>query len=41
MRNDMRALVKARPEPGLWLSNEPVPEIGPDEILVQVAKTGI
>ncbi len=41
MRNDMQALVKARPEPGLWLRNEPVPEIGPDEILVKVAKTGI
>jgi threonine 3-dehydrogenase len=37
----MKALVKARAEPGLWLQNEPVPEIGPDEILVKVAKTGI
>jgi len=41
MRNDMRALVKAKPEPGLWLQHEPVPEIGPDEVLVKVAKTGI
>lgn len=41
MRNDMKALVKAKPEPGLSLQNEPVPEIGPDEILVKVAKTGI
>ncbi len=41
MRNDMKALVKAKAEPGLWLQNEPVPEIGPDEILVKVAKTGI
>ena len=39
--NEMRALVKARPEPGLWLQNEPVPEIGPDDVLVKVAKTGI
>jgi threonine 3-dehydrogenase len=37
----MKALVKARGEPGLWLQNEPVPEIGPDEVLVKVAKTGI
>jgi threonine 3-dehydrogenase len=41
MRNDMKALVKAKPEPGLWLKDEPVPEIAPDEILVKVAKTGI
>jgi threonine 3-dehydrogenase len=41
MRNDMQALVKAEPAPGLTLQNEPVPEIGPDEILVKVAKTGI
>ena len=41
MRNDMKALVKAKAEPGLALQNEPVPEIGPDEILVKVAKTGI
>ena len=41
MRNDMKALVKAKPEPGLTLQNEPLPEIGPDEILVKVAKTGI
>jgi len=41
MRNDMRALVKARAEPGLVLRNEPVPEIGADEVLVKVAKTGI
>ena len=37
----MRALVKAKPEPGLWLENESVPKIGPDEVLVKVAKTGI
>src|SRR5687768_9387777 len=41
MRNDMKALVKAKPEPGLWLRDEPVPEIGPDEVLVKIAKTGI
>ena len=41
MRNDMKALVKAKSEPGLVLQNEPVPEIGADEILVKVAKTGI
>jgi threonine 3-dehydrogenase len=37
----MRALVKQKPEPGLWLADEPVPEIGPDDVLVKVHKTGI
>jgi threonine 3-dehydrogenase len=37
----MRALVKAKPEPGLWLETESVPKIGADEVLVKVAKTGI
>src|SRR5271163_3042036 len=37
----MRALVKAKPEPGLWLEEQPAPEIGPDDVLVKVNKTGI
>lgn len=37
----MKALVKARPERGIWMQDRPVPEIGPDEVLVQVHKTGI
>ena len=37
----MKALVKAAPEEGLVLREEPVPEIGPDDILIKVAKTGI
>ncbi len=39
--NEMRALVKARPEPGLWMETRPVPEIGPDDVLIRVNKTGI
>src|SRR5687767_14775922 len=41
MPDEMRALVKAKPEPGLWLEHERVPKIGADEVLVKVAKTGI
>lgn len=41
MTNQMKALVKARPEPGLWLEHHPVPEIGPDDVLIRVNKTGI
>ncbi|ACM00549.1 L-threonine 3-dehydrogenase [Cereibacter sphaeroides] len=37
----MRALVKAKAEPGLWMAERPVPEIGPDEVLIRVRKTGI
>ena len=39
--NEMTALVKARPEPGLWMETRPVPEIGPDDVLIRVNKTGI
>ncbi|OCC04514.1 L-threonine 3-dehydrogenase [Labrys sp. WJW] len=38
----MKALVKSKPEPGLWFSdNEPMPELGPNDVLVKVRKTGI
>ena len=37
----MRALVKARAEPGIWMEDRPIPEIGPDDVLVKVKKTGI
>ncbi|AXQ93814.1 L-threonine 3-dehydrogenase [Cereibacter azotoformans] len=37
----MRALVKAKAEPGLWMEERPVPGIGPDEVLIRVKKTGI
>lgn len=37
----MRALVKAQASVGLVLRDEPKPELGPDDILIQVAKTGI
>src|SRR5271154_298641 len=37
----MKALVKEKPEPGLWLADQPIPQIGPDDVLVKVHKTGI
>jgi threonine 3-dehydrogenase len=37
----MRALVKAKSEPGIWMQDRPVPEIGPDDVLVKIHKTGI
>ncbi len=37
----MKALIKAKPEPGLWLEEALEPKIGPDDVLVKVHKTGI
>ena len=37
----MKALVKAKSEPGLWLDDVPKPELGPYDALVKVHKTGI
>ena len=37
----MRALVKARPEPGLWLQDVPEPNIGINDVLIRVHCTGI
>jgi threonine 3-dehydrogenase len=41
MQNGMKALVKAKPEEGLWMEHRPVPEIGPDDVLIRIRKTGI
>ena len=37
----MKALVKSRPEPGLWLEDIPVPQIGINDVLIRVVKTSI
>ncbi len=41
MGHPMRALVKARPERGLWLEDVPEPEVGINDVLIRVRKTGI
>jgi threonine 3-dehydrogenase len=41
MSNQMKALEKSKPQEGLWMVEAPVPEIGPDEVLIRVNKTGI
>src|SRR5262252_6980700 len=38
---DVKALVKARSEPGLWLQDVPEPAIGINDVLVRVLRTGI
>jgi threonine 3-dehydrogenase len=37
----MRALVKSKREQGIWLEDQPVPEIGPNDLLIQITKTAI
>lgn len=37
----MKALVKSRPEKGLWLEDVPIPEIGYNEVLIKIEKTAI
>ncbi|WP_424928129.1 L-threonine 3-dehydrogenase [Amaricoccus tamworthensis] len=37
----MKALVKAKAEPGLWMEHRDVPEPGPDDVLIRINKTGI
>jgi len=37
----MNALVKAKPEPGLWLEKVPIPQIGINDVLVKIHKTAI
>ncbi|MEP7071806.1 MAG: L-threonine 3-dehydrogenase [Verrucomicrobiota bacterium] len=41
MKQSMPAIVKAKAEPGLWLEEVPVPEIGPDEILIRTKKASV
>jgi len=37
----MKALVKAKSEPGLWLADVPEPSIGINDVLIHVDRTGI
>ncbi|MGS1096303.1 L-threonine 3-dehydrogenase (plasmid) [Aquamicrobium terrae] len=41
MSNMMKALVKARAEPGIWMERVPIPEIGPNDVLIKVGKSAI
>ncbi|MES4832509.1 alcohol dehydrogenase catalytic domain-containing protein, partial [Streptomyces anthocyanicus] len=37
----MKALVKEKAEPGLWLADVPEPTIGSGDVLIKVLRTGI
>src|SRR2546422_1984730 len=41
MDHTMKALVKKKPQPGIWLDDVPVPGIGINDVLIRVLRTGI
>src|SRR4051812_18414691 len=41
MQKMMPAIVKAKAEPGLWLQQVPVPNVGPDDVLIRTKKASI
>jgi threonine 3-dehydrogenase len=41
MKKTMKALGKLKAEPGMWMNEIPVPEIGPNDLLIKITKTSI
>ena len=37
----MKALVKSHPKEGIWMEDVPIPQIGPNDVLIKVRKTAI
>lgn len=37
----MKALAKLKAEPGIWMTDVPVPQIGPNDLLIKIRKTAI
>ncbi len=37
----MKALVKSKPEPGVWLADVPEPDVGINDVLIRIHKTAI
>jgi threonine 3-dehydrogenase len=37
----MKALVKAKAEPGIWMADVPEPSIGPNDVMIRMKKTAI
>ena len=37
----MWALVKEKPEAGLWMKRVPIPEVGPNDVKIKIHKTAI
>jgi threonine 3-dehydrogenase len=41
MAEKMKALIKSKPEPGIWMGQVPVPTPGPNDVLIKIRKTAI
>ena len=39
--NMMWALVKEKPEQGLWMKRVPIPEVGPNDVKIKIRKSAI
>jgi len=39
--NTMKVLCKSKAEEGLWMETRPIPQIGPNDVLIKIKKTGI
>jgi threonine 3-dehydrogenase len=37
----MKALVKKQPEKGIWMEEVPIPEVGPNDVLIKIKKSAI
>ncbi len=37
----MKVIAKLKKEPGLWLSDAPVPEMGAQDVLIKIKKTAV
>ena len=37
----MRTLAKIHPEPGIWMTEAPKPQVGPNDVLIRIRKTAI
>ncbi len=37
----MRTLAKVRREPGIWMTDSPKPQVGPNDVLIRIRKTAI
>jgi len=37
----LKALVKKEPAPGIWLDDVPEPKVGPNDVLIEIARTAI
>ena len=40
-QNTMWALVKEKPEPGLWMRRVEIPQVGKNEVKIKILKTSI